>query len=534
MSPQELLAVYTQRNLRLLYWQRNGCDPKEWKGPHHKGWNDPDRLYPLEQYDPQTMNLGTFTGHELASGKYLADFDPDWADGLVLVKKLLPETHFCFRRKGKLLSHAFYTTPDRLGSEKYCDIPESGGDGDGITFAELRGGNWSHQTMIAPSLHSPVICVELAESGDIAHVARHILQRAVLDYAIGCLLLKHLPGGLHHDGRLALAGFLLTRELTGERVQRLMEAICDAQMRALIPDMSAKDVTDCALVVQKTRQRLSENRKVKGGPKFAEFCGARGADIVARMRKWLEVADPAVILNPNDPLPSARAFVHARYTEDDVLTLRRQTGVFYHYRSDVAAYRECDDATVRAALYTFLESAKTRGEEDDDGSLWLPFRPTKFKVSNVMDALSAVTNLDAAMAAPCWLANDPGLNPLDMLACPNGLLHIPTRTLVPATPHFFTLNGLDFRFDPHAPTPTQWLSFLEQLWPGDAESVAALQEFFGYVLTPDTRFQKIFLIVGPSAAAKASWGASCGDWSANGTCAARRWRVLARRLENKG
>ena len=46
-------------------------------------------------------------------------------------------------------------------------------------------------------------------------------------------------------------------------------------------------------------------------------------------------------------------------------------------------------------------------------------------------------------------------------------------------------------------SPLEWLSFLEQIWGNDAESIAALQEWFGYLLTPDTRQQKILMMVGP-------------------------------------
>ena len=35
------------------------------------------------------------------------------------------------------------------------------------------------------------------------------------------------------------------------------------------------------------------------------------------------------------------------------------------------------------------------------------------------------------------------------------------------------------------------------MWGGDAESISCLQEWFGYLLTPDTRQQKILMMVGP-------------------------------------
>jgi putative DNA primase/helicase len=211
-----------------------------------------------------------------------------------------------------------------------------------------------------------------------------------------------------------------------------------------------------------------------------------------------ELASRGLILNPNDPLPSAREFVARAHTIDDTLALRHQSHVFLSYERSAGAYVERDEASVRADLYAFLEPAKRRGEE---GKV-TPFQPTRSKVENVLDALRAVTNLPASMAAPCWLQNDPGLRPLDVLACPNGLLHIPTRTLHPPTPDFFTLNAIDFAYDPWAPKPRQWFVFLKSLWPEDDESIETVQELFGYLLTPDTRFQKIFLVVGPPRSGK--------------------------------
>src|SRR5207342_3345002 len=55
--------------------------------------------------------------------------------------------------------------------------------------------------------------------------------------------------------------------------------------------------------------------------------------------------------------------------------------------------------------------------------------------------------------------------------------------------------------EPDASAPT-WHGFLTQLWPEDPDSIAALQEWFGYVLSGRTDQQKILLIVGPSRSGK--------------------------------
>ena len=105
-------------------------------------------------------------------------------------------------------------------------------------------------------------------------------------------------------------------------------------------------------------------------------------------------------------------------------------------------------------------------------------------------------------APPCWIAGDAAASPTELVACANGLLHLPTRTMLPATPRFFNLNAVPYSYDPHAARPTQWLQFLNQVWPNDPEAIAALQELFGYMLTPNTSQQKIFLIVGPKRSGK--------------------------------
>lgn len=92
--------------------------------------------------------------------------------------------------------------------------------------------------------------------------------------------------------------------------------------------------------------------------------------------------------------------------------------------------------------------------------------------------------------------------PTELVACANGLLHLPTRELMPHTPEFFGLNALDFDYHLGAAQPDQWLKFLNQIWPDDQHSIEMLQELFGLLLTGDTSYQKAFLLVGPKRSGK--------------------------------
>jgi putative DNA primase/helicase len=63
-----------------------------------------------------------------------------------------------------------------------------------------------------------------------------------------------------------------------------------------------------------------------------------------------------------------------------------------------------------------------------------------------------------------------------------------------------------FTFNPDTPPPRRWFAFLQELWGDDAETIAALQEMFGYLVSGDTRQQKMFLLVGPKRGGKGTIG----------------------------
>ncbi|HEB54229.1 MAG TPA: hypothetical protein ENI87_13330, partial [bacterium] len=163
-----------------------------------------------------------------------------------------------------------------------------------------------------------------------------------------------------------------------------------------------------------------------------------------------------------------------------------------HYNNDWLNY----SGAAYSELYEFLDNALQVAKKP------LPFRPTTAKVNNVLDALNALSHVRGdRWEPPCWLTGD-GPPPKEIVACSNGLLHLPTGELLPLTHEFFTRNALVIDYRPDAPPPSRWLRFLDELWPSDADSIGTLQEVFGYVLVPDTSQQKIFLLVGPPRSGK--------------------------------
>lgn len=244
---------------------------------------------------------------------------------------------------------------------------------------------------------------------------------------------------------------------------------------------------------------------IRTDPNTAEWYAEKGhADDQRELRRIWDKTDPFggdLILAAGAPVISAEQFIGRHHTAEGtgwsgaLRTLHHQNSTFYTWEG--SHYAETSPELVRAALYAFLKKAMTfRGEE------LVAFDPTKNKVANVVDATAAEAQLPRGTRPPAWLGTDQSPPPSELIACRNGLLHLPTRRLLLHTPAFFTLNALTFAFDAQALAPSAWLAFLASVWPDDPAAVATLQDLFGLLLTADTSHQKAFLIVGPKRSGK--------------------------------
>ena len=199
-----------------------------------------------------------------------------------------------------------------------------------------------------------------------------------------------------------------------------------------------------------------------------------------------------------DAVPEAASFLALTWREKETvprLRFWRGTWLWWQY----GAYREMPPSEVRGQLVEYLDRRFCK--------------LTASAVSNVLDGLRAKARLSYHIEPPAWLGDDaPAWNSADVLVCRNGMVHLPTLVagkpdfLRPATPRLFAQVALDYDFRMDAPRPDVWLRFLSDLWPDDSDSISALQEWAGYLLTPDTRQQKILLVIGPRRSGKGTIG----------------------------
>jgi P4 family phage/plasmid primase-like protien len=93
--------------------------------------------------------------------------------------------------------------------------------------------------------------------------------------------------------------------------------------------------------------------------------------------------------------------------------------------------------------------------------------------------------------------------PEDLIVVANGVLNVKTGRLEPFSPDFFMFNALPVRYDPNADCP-RFKTFLGEVIPS-AENIRVLQEFVGYCLTRNCKFEKAIMLVGGGANGKTTF-----------------------------
>ena len=191
------------------------------------------------------------------------------------------------------------------------------------------------------------------------------------------------------------------------------------------------------------------------------------------------------LLSATDHMARARAFRAAR--RPHLLHWRGE-----HLDWQGGRYRAIDAGDIRAEVRTFLDGALVNRK----GTIG-PFLPDTKSTNETVGALEAVAHLDSDVSPPCWLDGRGDPSPSALISFPNGLLDWRAEKLLPAAADFFTQHACGFAYSADAAEPARWLKFLDEIFDGDAEAIATLQEIMGYLLTGDTHLQKMFLLVGP-------------------------------------
>jgi putative DNA primase/helicase len=204
-----------------------------------------------------------------------------------------------------------------------------------------------------------------------------------------------------------------------------------------------------------------------------------------------------------DPFKLAREFVDAvcrNPLDQREITLRYWRAEWYRW-DYMARYELVDAKTMAVDVTGFIKSYI---DENDVVDQWgRKIRVSQSLVSNTLNALTALVAVDPGRDMPMWLGED-GRGPF--ISLENGLLDISDVAngkvqLRGASALWFSTVAFPFSYDRRAKCD-RWLAFLDEVLEGDVERIALLQEWVGYLLTPDTSQHKFVIAEGEGANGK--------------------------------
>lgn len=183
------------------------------------------------------------------------------------------------------------------------------------------------------------------------------------------------------------------------------------------------------------------------------------------------------------PLEVAHAVLEDNYSWGGESTLVHWRGNYWAWTE--TQWAKVDIGDIEKDLYYTLHNALK-----SDGTPW---SPTKNKV----------TSVEHALRSACRISPDTEPD-THYIALHNGLLDPTTKELHPHTPTIFNTHSLPFDYKPEANPPTRWTKFLESLWGDDPDSIRALQQWFGYIMSGRTNLQKMMFLIGPARSGKST------------------------------
>ncbi len=213
-----------------------------------------------------------------------------------------------------------------------------------------------------------------------------------------------------------------------------------------------------------------------------------------------------LVLSPKRTLPTAEAYVREFNQHAECRSLHAYGGLMMEWRHN--RYQQVEDEWLKHRLQPWLHKALRYVYNKLTKEMELAeFESNPTTVKQALESIRAFAYLPASTVAPSWLDTRTDRPPaLEILPCKTLNLHIPTGRVLPPTPALFTINALEFDYDPDPEPPERWIRFMEQLFGDDIESMELLQEWMGYCLTSDTSQQKMLLLVGPRRSGKGTIG----------------------------
>lgn len=223
---------------------------------------------------------------------------------------------------------------------------------------------------------------------------------------------------------------------------------------------------------------------------------------------------PKPVEADDDPHRLARLYLAQHASHPDFgATLHLWKKEWWRWGPDAGCYRVIENELIQGEITTLAKSEFDRLNLEaqqlalDGDELPKAAKVTRHLVGNIAGAVMASCVHRTALVdeQPTWLI--PTDHSRNCIAVTNGIVDLDWLLagrddfLTPHTPAWFSSVRLPYAFDADADCP-RWKETLQRNLEGDTDRIALLQEWAGYLLTPDTSHQTFLVLEGEGANGK--------------------------------
>lgn len=200
----------------------------------------------------------------------------------------------------------------------------------------------------------------------------------------------------------------------------------------------------------------------------------------------------------SDPMEVAR-HIADEFQQDGYPTILFRGQTQYYYSGTY--WEEVDKRAVEVRLHQRMDKELCLKQVGDEMK---PVRwaPTPTKIGALYAAVMSINFVREDEIQPgAWR----GKHDQEAIYIPmaNGILVVKNgeRRLIRSTPRLFNLTASTVKYNPRAKCNT-WLSFLDSVFPDDLDSIRAVQQFMGYLISGRTDLEKSLSLIGPTRSGK--------------------------------
>lgn len=464
--------------------------PARSKNPGRSGWEDLRiTLEDVPRYFNNGQNVGIHNGKP--SG-WLVPVDQDVPEARKVAGRFLIPT----------LTSGRESTPDSHWWFVAAGCPhKTFKDLDGSMILELR--STGHHTLVEPSVHPSGEPYKWSRSGlQPAEISAEDLTRACRELATAALIARHLPevrdsrtgaGGGRHDLAMAIAGFMLRRDLSEDAVLKILRAAWDAKGFAGDERARRDAHRDLEGLVRDTAARLRDAKPATGGKRLEELMpGLRRK--IADYWDWSGRLDDetAERFNNTDVGNSQRLIAH--HGQD--LRYCFPWGSWLVYDGTRYAVDESGEIHRRAKQTVKEIYREAASAADDETRKALAKHAVRSESENRIQAMISLAKSEAPVM-PAELDASPWL-----LNVSNGTVDLRTGALLEHRREDLLTKLAPVKYDPEASAPV-WQATLERVLPSE-EVRAFFKRLCGYAITGDVSEHILPVLYGTGANGKST------------------------------